>query len=69
MEKSCKFGEVQAKCDFLEMELGKAGKECEEAKKVGSRNDLLDAELRKVKKEIVGREDVWVLFCLHYVEY
>lgn len=57
VEESCKFGEAQRKCDFLEMELGKARKECEEAKKMGLRNDLLDSELQKVKKEAAEREN------------
>jgi hypothetical protein len=60
VEESCKMGETQGRCDFLEAELGKVRKECEEAKKVGLKTDLLEAELGKVKKEIAEREDTYV---------
>lgn len=57
VEESCKLGEVQGRCEFLEMELGKVRKECEEAKKVGLKTGLLEAELENVKKEAAERED------------
>jgi hypothetical protein len=46
VEESCKVGEAQGRCDFLEIELGKMRKECEEGK--------------KVKKETAEWEDTWV---------
>jgi hypothetical protein len=57
VEESCKMGETQRRCGFLET---KVRKECEEAKKVGLKTDLLEAELGKVKKEIEEREDTYV---------
>jgi hypothetical protein len=60
VEESCKLGKVQGRCEFLEAELGKVRKECDEAKKVALKSDLLEAELGKAKKEIAEREDTYV---------